>query len=209
MLNKRIKSLLVAGLVILGMSGNVFAAEVPKGPFTSYQTYPTILDESSEAVFQGGAIVVDITELEESTESQDVYHYSLEWNNHKFKMNKLILFLDNGDKIEENLNSGSGIAQTKDVEGKQNFKLFKSQTAVAEDAKIVKIQVEYDYGTDTDEDGKPDFKDDKPTVPDTPNKPEKVDPETGDAGVAGLLLAAVGIGTGLVVVNKGKDDEEE
>lgn len=209
MLNKRIKSLFVAGLVILGMSGNAFAAEVPKGPFTSYQPCSAILDESSEAVFQNGAIVVDIIELEESTESQDVYHYSLEWNNYKFKMNKLTLFLDNGDKIEENLNSASGIAQTKDVEGKENFKLFKSQTAVAEDAKIVKIQVEYDYGTDTDGDGKPDFKDDKPTDPDNPSEPEKVDPETGDAGVAGLLLAAVGIGTGLVVVNKGKDDEEE
>ena len=203
MLNKRIKSLLVAGLVILGMSGNAFAAGESTSQFTSYQLCSTILDGSSEAVFQNGAIVVDIIELEESTESQDVYHYSLEWNNHKFKMNKLTIFLDNGKTIVEDLNSTSGIAQTKDVAGKENFKFFKSQTAVAEDAKMVKIQVEYDYGTDTDGDGKPDFKDDKPT------EPEKVDPPTGDAGVAGLLLAAVGIGTGLVVVNKGKDDEEE
>lgn len=207
MLNKRIKSLFVAGLVILGMSGNAFAAEVPKGPFTSYQTYPTILDESSEAVFQGGAIVVDVS-IDDSYDGQDVYMYKVLWNPNKYDVTKITLILDDGHEISTDLTSEHR-PSTKDSTEVEGFKVFEDQRAYAKGKKVIKIQVEYDYGTDTDEDGIPDFKDDNPTVPDTPNKPEKVDPPTGDAGVAGLLLAAVGIGTGLVVVNKGKDDEEE
>lgn len=207
MLNKRIKSLFVAGLVILGMSGNAFAAEVPKGPFTSYQTYPTILDESSEAVFQDGAIVVDI-KLDESSDEQDMYINNIKWNAHKFNVKKVIYTFSDNTTHEYDFATSYGSRVT-DVEGLENFKQLNDSFAYTKGFKITKIQVEYDYGVDTDKDGKPDFKDDKPTDPDTPNKPEKVDPATGDAGVAGLLLAAVGIGTGLVVVNKGKDDEEE
>ena len=203
-MNKRIKSLIVAGMMVVGMSGSVFANEIPQGPFVSYKTHPTLLDESSEAVFQNGAIVVDVSKEELS--EQDVFHYSLEWNSHKFKMNKLILFLEDGNTIEEDLNSASGVAQTKDVEGKENFKIFKSQSATSSGSNIVKIQVQYEYGTDTDGDGIPDFKDDEPV---TPGKPEISDPETGDSGlitVVGTSVATLSA-VGLFLVNKKKEDE--
>lgn len=204
-MNKKLKSLLVAGLLVVGMSGNVFADEIPQGPFVSYKTYPTLLDESSEAVFQNGAIVVDVSKEELS--EQDVFHYSLEWNSHKFKMNKLILFLEDGSTITEHLDSASGIAQTEDVVGKENFKIFKSQTATVSGSNIVKIQVQYEYGTDTDGDGIPDFKDDEPVTP--PGKPEISDPETGDSGlitVVGTSVATLSA-VGLFLVNKKKEDE--
>lgn len=207
MLNKRIKSLFVAGLVILGMSGNAFAAGESTSQFTSYQTYPTISDESSEAVFQDGAIVVDVS-IDGNYANQDVYMYEVLWNPNKYDVTKITLILDDGYEIYTDLTSEyrSPTEDSTEVEG---FKVYKGQGSYKKGKIVKEIRVEYDYGTDTDEDGIPDFKDDSPTVPDTPNKPEKVDPETGDAGVAGLLLAAVGIGTGLVVVNKGKEDEEE
>ena len=204
-MSKKIKSLLIAGLLVLGMGGTAFANEIPQGPFVSYKTHPTLLDESSEAVFQNGAIVVDVSKEELS--EQDVFHYSLEWNSHKFKMNKLILFLEDGRTLTEHLDSASGIAQTKDVEGKENFKIFKSQTATISGSNIVKIQVQYEYGTDTDGDGIPDFKDDEPVTP--PGEPEISDPETGDSslitvvGTSVVTLSAVG----LFLVNKKKEDE--
>lgn len=201
---KKLKSLLVAGLLVVGMSGSVFANEIPQGPFVSYKTHPTLLDESSEAVFQNGAIVVDVSKEELS--EQDVFHYSLEWNSHKFKMNKLILFLEDGSTIEEDLNSVSGVAQTEDVEGKENFKIFKSQTATSSGSNIVKIQVEYEYGTDTDGDGIPDFKDDTPVEPE---EPEIHDPETGDSSLVTVVGASVITlsAAGLFILNKKKEDE--
>lgn len=207
MLNKRIKSLFVAGLVILGMSGNAFAAELPKGPFTSYQTYPTISDKSSEAVFQNGAITVDVS-IDDNYESQAVYMYKVLWNPNKYDVTKITLILDDEHEISTDLTSEQR-PSTKDSTEVEGFKVFEDQGAYEKGKKVKEIRVEYNYSanvTDTDENGKPDFKDDNPI---DPEKPVKVDPETGDAGVAGLLLAAVGIGTGLVVVNKGKDDEEE
>ena len=211
MLNKRIKSLFVAGLLIAGMSGNAFAAELPKGPFTSYQTYPTISDKSSEASFQDGAIVVDVS-IDGNYANQDVYMYEVLWNPNKYDVTKITLILDDGYEIYTDLTSEHR-SPTEDSTEVEGFKVYKGQGSYKKGKIVKEIRVEYDYSanvTDTDENGKPDFKDDNPTDPDTPNKPVKVDdPSTGDAGVAGLLLAAVGIGTGLVVVNKGKDDEEE
>ena len=105
-----------------------------------------------------------------------------------------------GDGIEYQLNLASGRINRLDVDG-------------------VTICYEYADRTDTDGNGVPDFKDDNAVDPNPGDpepdpdpdseEPEIDDPETGDVGIAGLVLAATALSAGIIINNKGKDDEEE
>ena len=65
-MNKKIKSLLVAGLLVVGMSGNAFAAEEAELPAVSTSTISNPVFEDGKRVveLQGGLIVVEMTEKE-------------------------------------------------------------------------------------------------------------------------------------------------
>lgn len=63
---KKIKSLLVVGLLVVGMNGNVFAAEEGELPAISTSTIsnPAFEDGKRVVELQGGLIVVEMTEKE-------------------------------------------------------------------------------------------------------------------------------------------------
>ena len=184
-MNKKIKSLLVAGLLVVGMSGNVFADDdtpiVP--PHESSITHIVLGDEYS---LQDGGLKVTL-----DPSGMLVLKTSLDFNENYNLLNVMITLDDGtvenvtidkfttygvGDGIEYQLNLASGRIDRLDVDG-------------------VKVCFEYADSTDSDNDGVPDFKDDEPVDPPV-EEPEINDPNTGDAGmmVGVITVAAASIG---------------
>lgn len=198
-MNKKIKSLLVAGLLVVGMSGNVFADDdtpiVP--PHESSITHIVLGDEYS---LQDGGLKVTL-----DPSGMLVLKTSLDFNENYNLLNVMITLDDGtvenvtidkfttygvGDGIEYQLNLASGRIDRLDVDA-------------------VKVCFEYVDSTDSDNDGVPDFKDDEPVNPEPPveEEPEINDPNTGDAGMMVGVITVAAASIGLFVVNKKKDEE--
>ena len=198
MLNKRIKSLLVAGLVILGMGFakvDSFALE----PITSTITYPEFneLGEKQQS-FQKGAIVVDIED-----QGSHQYYIKVTYDDTKFKIKDVIVT----DEKSTEYNNTAIFTYSKEeylYRDEESGKMIADLPIHQMDADLFKVQVIYEP-VDLDGNGIPDFKDSTGTDPE--DKKEVVtDPETGDASIMPIVATAVISAAGLYLINR-KDEE--
>jgi len=92
-MNKKIKSLLVAGLLVVGMGGNAFAAEESELPAVSTSTISNPAFEEGKRVveLQGGLIVVEMTEKENGE-----YDIVVKWKEDKIKILGVKSYYENG-----------------------------------------------------------------------------------------------------------------
>ena len=164
-MNKKIKTLLVAGLLVVGMGGKAFAAE----PFVSKIENPQIEEGVQKDIsFQDGAILLNVNQ-------GDGYYYYIttNWDSTKFKVISVTTYFEDGSYIinETQFKDGEDCA-TIIKEGD----LYKVNLTNDLNQKIVKVEVKYD-AVDSDGDGVPDFKDDEPVAPPVDPEEPPVDPE--------------------------------
>jgi hypothetical protein len=195
MLNKRIKSVLVAGLLIVGMGFakvDSFALE----PITSTITNPKLIDNKKTISLQGGSIIVEVTKTE------DGYVFEPRWDSNKFKVLDIKAHYD--DELNTVINSESYFVSSKCYPIQENSNVYKSDAIDMKiDANLIEVEVVF-VPVDKDNNGVPDFKDSKPV---DPNPEEIKDPETGDASIMPIVVTAAVSAAGLFVLNR-KDDEE-
>jgi hypothetical protein len=195
MLNKRIKSLLVAGLVILGM-GFAKVDSLALEPITSTITNPKLIENKKTISLQGGSIIVEVTKTE------DGYIFKPRWDSNKFKVLDIKAHYD--DELNTVINSESYFVSSKCYPIEENSNVYKSDAIDMKiNANLIKVEVVF-MPIDKDNNGIPDFKDSKPV---DPNPEEIKDPETGDTSIMPIVVTAVVSAAGLFVLNK-KDDEE-
>jgi hypothetical protein len=208
-MNKKIKSLLVAGLLVLGMSGmknDVFADEFLT---STIKDIVFVTDETQKVIpLQNGYITVTINK------NNGVYDVVVEWDktvvdvigiNSIFENNSLYSdfntcydYVTVGNKITVTIRDVGNVPEGFNPMGE-----------------LVQIDVNFNL-VDTDGDGAPDIKDDTPNgeepenpqPPEEPQDPTVIDPETGDASTI-AFVATIALSTaGLIYVNRKKDDEE-
>jgi hypothetical protein len=199
MLNKRIKSLLVAGLLIFSMGGTVFNSFALE-PITSTITNPKLIDNKKTISLQGGSIIVEVTKTE------DGYILEPRWDSNKFKVIDVKAYYD--DELNTVISSESYFANSKCHPIQENSNVHKSDAIDMKiNANLIKVEVVF-MPVDKDNNGIPDFKDSKPVNP-NPEEPKEgiIDPETGDASMIAVVGIAVASAASLFVLNK-KDDEE-
>ena len=195
MLNKRIKSLLVAGLLVLNMSGAVFAAEteLPKES-TSKIENPIFTSGKHETSLQGGLIKVEMSEKENG----DV-DIKLSWDS-KIKIKGVRTYYVNAENAADqgSINHTNYFenwyhCNTLAKEGEYNVGTV---LGGIEGKKLVRIEIDFENLA-------------KSSVPVTPLVPaQKVtDPETGDASMIAVVGIAVASAAGLYIVSR-KEDEE-
>ena len=196
MLNKRIKSLLVAGLVILGM-GFAKVDSLALEPITSTITNPKLIENKKTISLQGGSIIVEVTKTE------DGYIFEPRWDSNKFKVLDIKAHYD--DELNTVINSESYFVSSKCYPIQENSNVHKSDAIDMKiNANLIKVEVIF-MPIDEDNNGIPDFKDSKPV---DPNPEEEIkDPETGDTSMIAIIGIATASAAGLVLTRK-KDDEE-
>ena len=197
-MNKKIKSLLVAGLLVVGMSGNVFADDVHVNDALIVENIK--LDEVF--IFQDNNVFLEL----DGPSNILLADIKAAWVE-KYNITYVKLILKDGSEVNVPMekinveNNGSGLIRNSvDLDDLDD-------PLGASDVKTVKIGIDYKYPQDEDGNGVPDFKDDEPVDPPVEEEPEINDPNTGDAGmmVGAITVAAASIG--LFVVNKKKDEE--
>jgi hypothetical protein len=206
MLNKKIKSILVAGLVIMSMTGAVFAeGETVLGdPVVSTITNPKFTNNKAVIELQNGDIVIEITE------SEGFYYYTTTtWNATKLQVIDVITTFEYKDDPNTSSNEG-GLGSTYHEalfnEDKCGVVLDKETHKYVNmvddnDAKLVKIEVKF-AAIKSDEGTEP--------GPGTEQEPEQeIDDKTptGDASIMPIVVTAAVSAAGLFVLNR-KDDEE-
>jgi hypothetical protein len=195
MLNKKIKSLFVAGLLVVGMGVAKFDSFALE-PITSTITNPKLIDNKKTISLQGGSIIVEVTKTE------DGYIFEPRWDSNKFKVLDIKAHYD--DELNTVINSESCFVSSKCYPIQENSNVYKSDAIDMKiDANLIMVEVVF-MPIDKDNNGKPDFKDSKPV---DPNPEEIKDPETGDTSIMPIVVTAVASAAGLFALNK-KDDEE-
>ena len=226
MLNKRVKSLLVTGLLVLGMAGQAFADPITPG-------YPDSLRSSVDNVtlnkpVQGGPQVpnkeysfqkdnIQITVYDASgmtNHPENTYQFIIKYNANLFSVEKLSAMIANGgtnNAIDINMQAEPILDENGNVTGWEKAVVY---LQLKDD--LSNFEITYAL-IDDDNDGVPNAKDDDYVDPEDPNNPEPEkpedevikDPAAGDANTIALLGgAAVGAGVLLIVLNRKKEDEE-
>lgn len=190
-MSKKVKSLLVAGLLVVGMSGNVFAAN-------EFNNNEVLL-----ATEQGAELPKAVLKNLVPGET-----YTLQDGNITVKVEENKKYVDitikNGSPVKVVKVRVNGVKESNVPEGTRVF------VANADTADITEVEIYFDLvdNTDSDGDGIPDIKDDTPNPPEEPQKPEITDPETGDKSMVVFGATVVVAGGILYLVNKKDDDEE-
>lgn len=209
MLNKRIKSLLVAGLVILGMSGNAFALETtvisgndnassnPENfcghtgsKLNTGEPGEHILDGKIKIVISDDGKYASVTSLKEKIKVlEDGKEVEKEFDMVKIKY----VHVKGADAYNcytfaENENGGSN---------------FSSPLKNGKIPGISHITVVYEVIDNSKKSNIPET----PITPDVPTTPTTQEPVTGDASIMPIVATAAISAVGLLVLNK-KDDEE-
>lgn len=209
-MNKKIKSLLVAGLLVVGMSGlrnDVFAAE----PLTSTIKDIVFVEGETQKVIplQNGYITVTINK------TGDVYDVIVEWDKTVVDVTGITSLFGSGNSLFSDFNTCYDYV----VDGDKVTVTIHDVGAVPEGfnpmGDLVKVDVNFKL-VDTDGDDIPDFKDDEPVAPpeeepkpEEPKDPEIVDPETGDKSMVVFGATVVVAGGAVYVLNRKKDEDEE
>ena len=195
-MNKKVKSLLVAGLLVFSMAGSAFAAEESELPSvsTSTITHPKFEDGKRVVELQGGLIVVEMTEKENGE-----YDIVVKWKEESIKILGVKSYYENGSIDHTNYFEELYHCNTLGEEGEFVFGkvLGGGEGFSGPLGKLVKVEVTFENLT----------KGDEPVVPPvTPPEEEIDDPETGDAGMMIGVISAAIASVGLVVINKKKDE---
>ena len=195
-MNKKVKSLLVAGLLVFSMAGSAFAAEESELPSvsTSTITHPKFEDGKRVVELQGGLIVVEMTEKENGE-----YDIVVKWKEESIKILGVKSYYENGSIDHTNYFEELYHCNTLGEEGEFVFGkvLGGGEGFSGPLGKLVKVEVTFENLT----------KGDEPVVPPvTPPEEEIDDPETGDAGMMIGVVSVALASLGLVVVNKKKDE---
>lgn len=219
-MNKKVKALLVAGLLVVGMSGNIFAYNTFEGNDSNTE----IVSEKHEGLFQAK---IENPKAGETYTLQDG--------------NIIVIISEDGKSATVQTKEGATVTVTHvHMKGGNGFNCYLAEEGFVnmvcpennggKTPEISHITVIFDYvdKTDTDEDGIPDFKDDEPKPPVEPEEPEEpqpeepkpeepkpdekdpviVDPETGDTSLLIFGASIVVAGSAAYVLNKKDDDEE-
>lgn len=190
---KKVKCLLVAGLLVLGMGGNVFADDVQQAVSTI--TNPKFVEGEFNKQLQDGNIVIKATE-------QDGYYYyvTTEWNGEKIKIIDVKLHFEDGSVVfNEALFKEEACGVVQDKEGWKYVNLVNDV-----DKKVVKIEVVFEPVKGNDPVVPPV---EPPVEPEEPEEEVKDDPQTGDSSMllyVGTAAASIG---GLYVLTRKKEDK--
>ena len=199
-MNKKVKSLLVSGLLVFSMAGSAFAAEESELPSvsTSTITHPKFEDGKRVVELQGGLIVVEMTEKENGE-----YDIVVKWKEESIKILGVKSYYENGSIDHTNYFEELYHCNTLGEEGEFVFGkvLGGGEGFSGPLGKLVKVEVTFENLTKGDE---PVIPPEEPPV--TPPEEEIDDPETGDAGMMIGVVSVALASLGLVVVNKKKDE---
>lgn len=203
MLNRRIKSLLIAGLLVVGMSGAVFAnGEGDTLPLTGKATIENPkFDANGQRVISQAILNGDI-KVTLVKKDGDLYDITISWDSTKINVTGMKSYFENGTigsndyfdpeyhcadiKVNGNIHS----VELKDLGGMGVTELL---------GKLVKVEIFYEA-----------VKDDEPVTPPA-DDPEDItdEPVAGDTNMAPIGATAAVSAAGLLLVNrKDKDDEE-
>ena len=197
-MNKKIKSLIVAGMMVVGMSGNVFANETDlPAVSTSVIEHPEFDSENNASIsLQADGIQVNITKNEDGT-----YDIRVEWDSTKFNVTGLKSLFENGNIVSDEFFDPTYDCSNIIKEGDKCIVVLEGLGEVPEEfnpmGELVKVEVTFENLT----------KDDEPvTPPDEPEEPENIiDPETGDT-TSMVFIATALISAGALVITKKKDE---
>lgn len=200
MLNKKIKSILVAGLVIMSMTGNAFANETESLPKEATITienpdFGDFVEKIYDDELQDGKIVLTLND------DSSGYRAFVNWVAAEYKVTQIRLFFDDGSNSIMDIKLPG---ETKEGENCHDATLvgdrYKVGTNVTTDKKLIRVEIDYINLTKDDEAVDPDNGDDE-------KEKEKItDPATGDASIMPLVATAVVSAAGLFVLNR-KDEE--
>ena len=204
MLNKRVKSLLAAGILIFNISGTVFAegTNLPAEGTIKIEN-PDFEDKTYKKFeFQDSNIILWLYK------DSDGYRANITWMKENYKVTGIKLIYDDGSFSEQDIMIPGEAAEGQDcyvaVPDGDTF-VVGTQHKVG-DKKLVKVEIVFENLTKSDDPVTPPV-DPNPT-PDPEQPPEKViDPETGDAGIMSIVAVATVSAAGLFALRK-KDDEE-
>ena len=207
MLNKRIKSLLVAGLLVLGMSFakvDSFAAETLMSEITEIEFVEG--EEQKVIELQHGYITITLTKTEEGN-----YLVATDWDSSVLKVVSVTTYYKDEYFYISETQFKDGEACSTIIKGEDG--IYRVNLSDMNKSGLEKVEVKFEL-VDSDGDGVPDFKDDTPNgeepgeeEPEDPKNPNVTDPETGDTSMMPIVVTAVVSAAGLFILNK-KDDEE-
>lgn len=201
-MNKKIKSLLVAGVLLVGMSGNVFANEVelPKVG-TAVITNPAFEEGVRIVSLQDGLITVTITENEDGT-----YDIVTTWDSTKVNVTGLKTFYENGSLVSDDFFNPeyhcANIIKEGDIYKVSLEGLAEVLAGFDSMGKLVKVEVTFENLTKGSEPVEPPVDPEPPVVPEE----EITDPETGDASSMVFVATAL-LSAGALVFTRKKDEE--
>lgn len=204
MLNKRIKSLLVAGLLVFSMSGAVFANEdgiVDKNGVATIEN-PKFNAEGKREITKAilnGDIKVSLTKKE-----GDLYDILISWDSTKVNVTGMKTFFENGTTDNSNYFDPEYHCANIIKEGniyKVSLENLGGMGVTKLLGKLVKVEIYYEAVKGSD-----------PVVPPTepdPEPEEKItdEPVTGDASIMPIVTVAAVSAAGLFAL-RNKDDEE-
>ena len=203
-MNKKIKSLLVAGLLVFSMAGSAFAAEESELPAvsTSAITHPKFEDGKRVVELQGGLIVVELTEKENGE-----YDIVVKWKEESIKILGVKSYYENGSIDHTNYFEELYHCNTLGKEGEFVFGkvLGGGEGFSGPLGKLVKVEITFENLTKGDDPVNPPV---DPTPDPDPTPEEKLDdPKTGDVNTMVILgVSAFSAGTVLVLTNRKKDE---
>ena len=199
MLNKRIKSLLVAGLLVFSMSGAVFATdgegtELPKQATIKLEN-PKFEEGKRTVEFQGGLVKLELTEKENGDIDIKVL-----WHAENIEILGVRSYYENEANAEDkgSIDHTNYFEEWYDCNTLVKEGEFYTGTVLGgiQGKKLIRVEIDYQNLT-------------KSSRPVTPTVPEEkvTDPATGDASIIPMVVTAAISAAGLFVLNK-KDDEE-
>lgn len=199
-MNKRIKSLVIAGLMVVGMSGMSFANEVelPKVG-TAIIKNPAFEEGVRVISLQDGLITVKITENEDGT-----YDILTTWDSTKVNVTGLKTIYENGNIVSDNFFNPEYHCANIIKEGDIYKVSLEGLAEVPEEfnpmGKLVRIELTYENLTKGSEPVEP------PVDPEPPVTPEEeiTDPETGDVSSMAFVATAL-LSAGVLVFTRKKD----
>ena len=211
-MNKKVKSLLVAGLLVVGMSGNTFAnggsgageSTSTPVPVISEIINPEFKEGNTERTFtlQDEAVTVTIKRNED-----DTYDIKVSWDSDTVNVTGLRPSFANGTINSDNLFDEKYFCNLIKPDGDRNSVTIqglggKPGETFEPFGELTKVEIRIEA-----------VKGDKPTEPDEPTEPEDEKKEeikdeiaTGDASSMPLVATAVISAAGLYVLSK-KEDE--
>ena len=200
-MNKRIKSLIIAGLMVIGMNGNVFANEVELPEVgTAIINNPAFEEGVRVISLQDGLITVKITENEDGT-----YDILTTWDSTKVNVTGLKTIYENGNLISDDYFNPeyhcANIIKEGDIYKVSLEGLAEVPEGFDSMGKLVRIELTYENLTKGDEPVDP------PVDPEPPVTPEEeiIDPETGDVSSMAFVATAL-LSAGVLVFTRKKDE---